>query len=406
MESTLELRSTKTDRTAQFQGSVANNLRYWRQKVGSAAGDPLQAMDREWENVRRAVQFGLGGDGTWRDAARLVNDCFMAIEQRGAGADWIPFLEQLVSRCGEDDLALRGHLLNSLGSFYRRERRLDGALRAHREEEAIGRRLQDKSRLAHARLNLCKLYWMQRAYDKAERYGRTALQLFSDLGGNPEKMAPTFNQLGLVAHHRGDLAAARHYLAQAVETFRHLPQPINLARALLDLANAQQAAADNDQALRNYQEAAALLEPTDSELDKTKVQLSLGTLYLNLGRLQEAEAAYRRANSTFLRQSGRTYYQALAALNLGNLYLARDQLSRAEAYLSEAAALYRQTDDQLMLANTLGDLAQTRALRGSVTAARTLYEEALALAAKFPDDAWGRDLVSAFREALERLRDG
>ncbi len=391
--------------TPQFRRSVADNLKFWRQTVDGVNERNVRVLSSEWENVRRAVRFGSGLSQTWRDAASLVVQCFDLIEQRGTWSAWIPLLEELVGRCDEGDTALRGRLLNSLGSFYRREHQLDEALRTHRAEESVGHELQDKSRLAHARLNLCKTYRLLHNYDKAEQNGWTALQLFSELGSAPEKMGPTFNELGLIAHSRGDLASAEHYLTQAAACFRPQTRPVSRARTLQNLANAQQAAGETELALQNYQEAASLLKSTDCELDKTRLQLSLGTLYLTLGRLQEAEAAYRRANSTYLQRSGHVYYQAMVANNLGNVYLARGQLADAERCLQVGASLYRQINARLMLANTLGDLAQTRAAQGKTAAARSLYDEALSITAAFPDDAWGREMDETFREARDGLRD-
>lgn len=389
--------------TPLFRRSVADNLHFWQQTVREVSEQNSHVLGAEWENVRRAVQFGSGLSQTWREAATLVTECFYLIEQRGAWAVWIPLLEEFVSRCGEDDLALRGRLLNSLGSFYRSDRQLRQALQTHRAEESIGQELQDKSRLAHARLNLCKTYHRLRNYDKAEQNGWTALQLFSELGAAPEKMGPTFNILGLIAHGRGDFASAEHYFMQAAPCFRRPDHPVSLARTLLNLANAQQAAGKTEQALENYGKAASLLETTDCELDKTRLELSLGTLYLNLGRLREAEAAYRRANSPYLRRSGHVYYQAMVANNLGNIYLAQGQLEDAERCLQLAASSYRQVNARLMLANTLGDLAQIRAAQEKTAAACSLYDEALSITADFPDDAWGREMTETFCEARDRL---
>ena len=390
--------------TPQFRQSVADNLHFWRQTVDDVNEHNIDVLNPEWQNLRRAVQFGSGLSHTWREAAWLVAESFYLIEQRGAWSAWIPLLEDLVDRCGEADLALRGRLLNSLGSFYRLERQLDHALRTHRAEEKIGQKLQDKSRLAHARLNLCKSYRHLRRYDEAEQNGWTALQLFSELGAAPDKMGPTFNELGLIARGRGDLATAEHYFTQAAACFRHPDHPVSLARTLKNLAIVRQTAGKTEAALGNYGQAASLLETTDCELDKTMLELSLGTLYLNLGRLEEAEAAYRRANSPYLQRSGHLYYQALLANNLGNVYLARGQLEEAERRLRLAVSLWRQISARLMLANTLGDLAQTMAEQGNVSEALSLYDEALSITVDFPDDAWGREMDQTFREALDTLQ--
>ena len=93
----------------------------------------------------------------------------------------------------------------------------------------------------------------------------------------------------------------------------------------------------------------------------------------------------------------------MAANNLGNVYLARGQLNKAEQLLRNSAALWRKAEAHLNLANTLADLANTLVAQGDSSAADPLYRQALAIVDDYPDDAWAANLRKQLKNALKKL---
>ncbi|MBK6709645.1 MAG: tetratricopeptide repeat protein [Chloroflexi bacterium] len=91
-----------------------------------------------------------------------------------------------------------------------------------------------------------------------------------------------------------------------------------------------------------------------------------------------------------LQQSSYFYHRATVAQCLGNTFLAQNRLADAAPHLEESARLWRQFDDELMLANTLGTIAELYAQQGKADDAIAQFEQALALLAKYPDDAWAK----------------
>jgi tetratricopeptide (TPR) repeat protein len=140
-----------------------------------------------------------------------------------------------------------------------------------------------------------------------------------------------------------------------------------------------------------------------SKLDKVRVELTLGTLYLNLERLVEAQEAYKRANSPALRRTANTYLMALAANNLGSVYLEMGRLQEAQRTLKDSILLWRRAGGRLMLANTLGSMAETLLAMERPDEALPCLEETIAIAAEFPDDDWGRELLVKYKEMREKL---
>jgi tetratricopeptide (TPR) repeat protein len=96
-------------------------------------------------------------------------------------------------------------------------------------------------------------------------------------------------------------------------------------------------------------------------------------------------------------------YRAMAAHNLGKVFLARSQYAEAEDWFRSSLSLGRPLDDELVRANTLGALAETFMAQRRVKEACDLYDEALTLLVKYPDDAWARKLRAEFQEQRDLL---
>lgn len=389
----------------QFLDSVLANLLYWKGRTADLDLASLAEIDRDRTNLFRAVEFGLYLPQTRNDAARLAVACFPLIVQRWYYREWIPILEKAAALCGKEALALKGRLLDQLGIFYRRNREFDAAVRVHLEEERIGRDLGDKSRTAFAAMHLGEVYWRKRQYEKAEEYSLAALEFFSSLNGSEEKVANCLSNLGNIALGRGDHVLAEERLKESIDLYRDLDQPANLAAVLKSLANVHDAAGNYQEALLLLVEAADILAPTDYEIDKSAVEINIGTQYFRQGELDLAESAFNRANSSVMRETGPLYFRALIANNLGNVYLAREQWDRAKANLERAISLWRKANAQIMLANSLSGVAEALVGKGEPDCALPFYDEAIEIVSLFPDDAWARRLFKEFTEARKELGD-
>jgi len=355
---------------------------------------------RDRRNLYRAAEFGLGLSDTWRNTAELLLQCIELISQKGMWRPWIPLLERIIEKCSNDDLALKGRLLGHLGIYYRFDRRLDQSLNAHEEAIRIARLVGDKDEIAYANLNLCRITWVLRRHPEAASYGQSALTGFVETGEGGKRLATTYNMLGLIAQSRGDLEKAEEQLRLSVDLWDKTGDLVSNAATIGNLAVVLESTGKIDEALQGYHLALSLLAPTDCELDKTRIASSLGTLYFNQGRLDKAEEAYLQANSPYLRRSGHLYYQAMTANNLGNLFLAQERLDEAERCLRKAMNLWKQSNASLMLANTMGTLAETLAAQEKPEQARPLFDEAINITTDYPDDAWGQRLGQKF--ALQR----
>lgn len=388
-----------------FVACTLANLEYWRQVVSAAPESEFGALAEDWPNLLQAVRYGLALPEAWPATAELALAAFDFVERQGYWEAWLPLLRKLLEARPEAPPRTRALLLDQTGNFLRLSRRPAEAVAAHTEAEALLRTLDEPLQLARIHHALSEDYRIWRRYPEAERFGRLALEEFKQLGlaEVAGKGGAVLNTLGLIAYARGDYPAAEENLTRAVALWREAQSPTHLAQALTNLAIVLEAQSKVELALSAYLEALKLLRPTTDELKKTRLLLSLGTLYFNQGRLAEAEAAFAQADSPYLHTIGHLYDQAMVANNLGNVLLAQNRLPEAEKQLCIAVQFWRQLEDGLALANTLVDWGTTLGRLGRRAEALLAYDEALQLLRRYPDDAWAKRLLaklSAQRKAL------
>ncbi len=387
-----------------FARSVAANLAYWLAKTDEIGEETVHELDQERHNLWRAVRFGLDLEATRCAAAELILQVYQLIERRGYWQRWIPLLEMAVDSCSDEGEALIVHLLDRLGQCYRLNRQWDESVRRHQQEAEIAQSLGAARLLAKAHLNLSQTYWSLRQYDEAKAYGERALDGFEQTEGDAEQLGATLSMLGLIALGRGELETAESWLTKASDTYRSINHTVFLARTLMNLTITLERASRFEEALATGQEAWSVLEPTTYELDKARLQITLGTLYMDLQQWSQAEAAYRRADSPAVRRSGDAYLMAMAANNLGSVLMKLGRLEESNRALMRSIELARRSGGRLMLANSLGSMAETKLAMNCVEEALPYLEEAIAIASEFPDDGWGRQLLEEYRAMREKLR--
>lgn len=389
--------------TPRFVHSIQAGLRYWQAQSEDNSDETIRRLDAERHNLYRLVQFGQELPELWRDTAVLALQVFYLAERKGYWPEWIPILELAATRWAQNDLPLKVQLLNRLGYLYQISRRLTRAVAVHTQAEHIARDIQDVNLLNHTCFYLCADHRHLREYDSAERYGLLALAGFERQQHKDKWYAGTWNELGLIARHRGDLALARQRLETAARLYRQLGHVTSFMRVLSNLISVARDEKNYDLALTYYQEAVPYFDQLSSEFDRPVFEIGLGGTFFEMGRYAEAEAAFRRANSPYLQRSSHTYYRALVGQCLGNALLKQSRLDEAEACLQESARLWAEANDNLMLANTLGTLGELYAEKAERQTAVSHLTLADQLLETYPDDATAVRLRAEFATLKESL---
>jgi predicted ATPase/tetratricopeptide (TPR) repeat protein len=198
------------------------------------------------------------------------------------------------------------------------------------------------------------------------------------------------------ARDRGDVHTAVNTHRLACEVFaRHGPlgagvdlgrdllegmqlEPRARTRILTTLGQAEWHSGQMAQGLRHLEEALVLVEELcDRQLERA-VRGSLGALYLQLGRLEEARAMFT-ATLDLAREAGDRAVEANALANLGTLARDRGRTDEGLELYGLALAIARETANRRFEGTVLGNLGLLHHDRGTLDAARSHYEAALAI---------------------------
>ncbi|MCI0728547.1 MAG: tetratricopeptide repeat protein [Chloroflexi bacterium] len=388
--------------------AVVANVAYWQRYLDQLPERELGKLDADRLNIFRAVQWSLAlAPGHRSPAVKddwlvIAEQMYRYVTRRGYGQEWLPLLEKLPAHY-PDDVKARCRLLNLTGRIHRLLGQLPAAIELHERAHALAQRAEDELEIAQASFNLGTDYYRHGDNERALTYGQRALELFTRLGLAGRETAATLNLLGIIAQAQGDLATSEELLRRAVALWREFDQPADLVRSLNNLALTLEKQKRVGEAVQCYAEARKVLAGSASELDRTLIYLSEGTLYFNQDRLEEAEEVFRQIDLEYLMRAGHRPHLARALNNLGSVALRRDAYEEAESRFQESVALWRQLAEEIELANSLYGLGQTWRAKGRLAVAEATYYEALALLAHHPADGKAKRLRQKILEELKEL---
>lgn len=388
---------------------IRANIAYWRQTMSQLTEKQWQTIDIERANILRATQVSLRLPDkeitpTLReDWVTLSESLWRYVERRGYVYEWLPVLENLCQRF-EGDPRVYCLLLNRLGELYRLNRQINKAVDLHDMALRIAQESENLLEGARSHFNLGTDYFLRKKYDMAGKYGKMALDMFTEQGLIGREKAATLNLLGTVAQEHGELAQSVSYLEQAAAIWRSIDQRPELVRTLNNLARTRQRQHKIEEAQQCYAEAQGILSQTGSELDNVLISLSEGEMYFDLKLFDKAETIFNSINLPFLRQSGHLFYLACTLNNLGNVAFMQGNYDTADSYLQDSILLWRQLGDDLELANTLGRWGDILVVQNKPEAALAIYLEVEAIALKYPDERRANILREEVEQEMEKLQ--
>lgn len=386
-----------------FIDNLRTGCAYWQMRTADESEANIALLDEEKHNLHRFMLYAERVPELWVETAVITLQAFYLVERRGYWREWIPFMEQAVNKWAVADPLLQAKILNRLGYLYQIERRLDKAIATHKKAIRLAKTVADDFVLNQAYYFLGTDYRHKLEFDLAEKYVKKALAGFSKNNEENKWWAFALNELGIVATRRGQYVLARERYEAAIALHKQLSHPTDLLRTYNNLLWLAREEKNVDLALHYYQEMQGLVEDVSGEFDRVQAELSLGSIYYDLEQYHEAEIVFQRANSPYLQQSNNIYMKALVLQCLGISQLKQRKLWQAEESLKESIRLWRQADDEVMLSNSLGTLAECLELKGEIPTAATLYHEALTLLAGHPDLAMARRLTEEFEESVKRI---
>ncbi|WP_339031432.1 CHAT domain-containing tetratricopeptide repeat protein [Bradyrhizobium symbiodeficiens] len=210
----------------------------------------------------------------------------------------------------------------------------------------------------------------------------------SAFGANDGRLAGTLSALGGLARDKENLAEATGYFERALIALQAAnAPPVDVATAMDDLGDAYGLLGRFDDGERMLKQGLDLLDlsfgrDAETTMNYDKILNDLGNLYLDAGRLAEAEASMRRSLAITRARRGETHPNVAAST--GNLATVLEH----EARYAEAEKLYQQTlqayeriygPNHPTTAIGLNNLANAFSAQGKHEAAAGLQERVLAI---------------------------
>ncbi len=230
-------------------------------------------------------------------------------------------------------------------------------------------------RIAHVRADILD---SQGRYAEAEAVATEAIEEYGV--ADTVESRRLYGMQGGAYLHMGEYDAAETAFQRCLEIAERIDEPEALAAAYLDLGALDLVRGEADDETRELLERAVSVAE-DSEEDRAlpRALNNLGGLYVQLGRIEDAEAAYERCFA--LRdEMGDRVQIAKAHGQLGHIKQEKGEFDRAREEVAEAIDIAESVDNPQVLVTNYQRLASIHHTLGELDAAVDRTREALAVA--------------------------
>lgn len=328
------------------------------------------------DHLLHMVDFALGAPHVYPQARELVKRMTPPMEQAGFWESWIPYLHKAVLQSQRrDDPRLIAFCEQWLGQFYQNQSKFSTA---HEHFSAATQQfaaLHDDARQAQALNRLAYLARLQRRYAAAEEHVSHALQLLP--AADPERSFSYFVQ-GVIAFDRQEWSRAVELLQASLAISEKHDDTVTIARRLRNLGPALRVTGRYAEAIACYERAIALFNVVHDPVQQAVTQMNLGVLYLQRNEPQKAVAQFVQGEPVF-RQTHDWLHLAMLYTNQG---IAQRMLSawlRAENSLARAIELWQKLGNLSSQINALDELALTHLAQGEGERALCVLQSAFTL---------------------------
>lgn len=384
--------------SAHFIRGLQSYLSYWLAKTADLQDATIRQLNPDFPNVFRVVEMGLVLPETREKTAKLMLQCFFWVEQVGYIQAWQPLVGLAVQYMSDINNYLYFRLLKQLGQLQRLQYQLDMAVATFIQAEQLAHSLADKQALAETYMNLCQVYHLQGMYEEAERYGRLALDYFSDQ--QPRLRAITFRTLGIMAQEQGRLQQAQVHLQDSL-ALTGLPR--ERALTLNVLAVVFQQKEQPDQALQTYNDLLTFVDDITYANLFVEILLNKGSLLYKLECLTEAEVVFKDVEQLLKQRPGFLFHKARLANNLGCILREQARYLMAEKYFRRSIQQFALVNSDIYQANAWGNLAKLFVYQEKRAEAIACYDEALELVAPCLDNMFARELQKTYTRLRKEL---
>lgn len=245
----------------------------------------------------------------------------------------------------ENDVG-RSAALHELGSWYAEEGNLTEAIRCFRQGLSIDSRQEDRIGVVRANRSLAAVYRRRGDLSRADELLDEAEQELRGVDDQMER-ALLLVERGRLALAEGSHREARDRLQTARDIFQaRSNSPAQVATCQRLLAQAALDDGDSEEALRLLELARHAFEEANDKPELDELYDDLGMVYLQTGRLAEAERAVR-SSLDIGRRMGWRHGRGRSLLLLGEIAMRQGDFSEAFKHLQAALSLFTQIKDEV-----------------------------------------------------------
>lgn len=359
------------DYAALFQDHIGRSLA--RCLAAATAQVKLPAV-RDREQALLTLSYALKMEQTWPAVRDLLLALAPAMEQAGHRDDWMPYLEEGIAvsqRLG--DTRAEAELTWHLGVILERRSHYTAARDQFAASAARFSALADRRGQAKALNRMAFVACLQRESEEASRLAVITAELVPE--DDSERGYCDF-VWGHVALDTDDWQAAHDHFSRALDRWQNGAERRTVAWGLTNLGIAKRRLGDDAGAVAVYQQAIALFNEVEDPVHEAVARMNLGNVYLMAGDPQRALEHYLAAEPVFQLVQG-TLRLATVYLNIGMAYRRLQQWSDAQRTLQASIALFEQLHLPASVANVTDELALTYQDQGLLAQAIAAFEQAL-----------------------------
>lgn len=393
----------------QFIANLKRTLAYWQAQAAARAPEALAETKAEWQNIAHAIGLGLNQPETWADASELSLALHRSVDATGRWTEWRTLLETAVRLAPADAPAQVRHLCNFLGLSQvmagdRDSGRatLQAVLAEAEADDDAFNQMQ-----AHVGLALDAFYSGQPG--AVEGHATHALTLLEAIGGSEDVRINMLHFRGLAAREHGKYTESIRDLTEVVAMRRQLGPATELARALENLAVVECLTEDYSMGEAHLLEGLSLVPPVGADQLLNHLRLTLGWMHYRKADYEAALAAFLKVDRAWMKRTNQSWALAEILNNIASCLNKLGRLAEAEAYIHDSIAMYEQLGNPMMLANSVGVLAEVYAGLGRSAEARPQFERALDLLNMPMEDPWWimrrKEIEEAYAALLHSLAD-
>ncbi|WP_461030219.1 tetratricopeptide repeat protein, partial [Streptomyces sparsus] len=227
---------------------------------------------------------------------------------------------------------------------------------------------------ARARLVLTVAHITAGRFAEAEEEARETL-LLGLAADDPITTSYALNDLGIVANHRGDHAAAERHLSQALERFRGYANRPSEASALCNLARVRMARGCFDSAIELAEQGMRIYESMGLTLRLANGLYTLGVALAKSGRTADGLTRLSEALDIF-HDSRQPLWEGVTHFRIAEVHLADGRAASAAGHAEQALAL-KGIGGKWRRGTVLCVLGKALAELGRPEQARARWQEAL-----------------------------